>query len=116
VPEPDIHFEAFGPASVRLTRDQPTEPLANAASPREVQFRRSGRTLVWDGRDASLLEFAERHGIEIDSGCRTGGCGTCETKRVSGTVRYAHKPDYDIAPGHCLMCVGKPESDLVLEA
>jgi hypothetical protein len=35
---------------------------------------------------------------------------------VSGAVAYADKPDHDIAPGHCLLCVGKPQSALVLEA
>ena len=33
-----------------------------------------------------------------------------------GTVRYAGTPDHDIAPGHCLLCVGTPESALSLEA
>ena len=81
-----------------------------------MRFRRSGRTLVWDGQDENLLDFAERHGVAVDSGCRSGGCGTCETKLVSGTVRYAREPDHDVAPGHCLLCVGRPESALVLEA
>jgi ferredoxin len=92
---------------------------AAAAAPApavEVKFRRSGRTLAWDGRDASLLDFAERHGVEVESGCRSGGCGACQTRVVSGTVRYAHEPDHDTAPGHCLMCVGKPSSALVLDA
>jgi ferredoxin len=51
-----------------------------------------------------------------DSGCRSGSCGSCETRLVSGTVHYANPPDHDIAPGHCLLCVGTPASALVLEA
>jgi hypothetical protein len=31
-----------------------------------VHFKRSGRTLAWDGQDGSLLDFAERHGIDPD--------------------------------------------------
>jgi hypothetical protein len=31
-------------------------------------------------------------------------------------VVYADKPDHDIAAGHCLLCVGKPTSAIVLEA
>jgi hypothetical protein len=81
-----------------------------------VRFARSGRTLAWDGQDATLLDFAERHGVLIEAGCRSGGCGTCETRLVSGTVRYASAPDHDTAPGHCLVCVGTPGSALVLEA
>ena len=92
------------------------DATASVQAPIDVQFRRSGRTLVWEGNDESLLDFAERHAVAVDSGCRSGSCGSCETKLVSGTVRYAHKPDHDVAPGHCLLCVGKPGSALVLEA
>ena len=37
-----------------------------------IGFRRSGRTLDWTGQDATLLDFAERHSVMIESGCRTG--------------------------------------------
>jgi uncharacterized protein len=116
VNEDDIHFEAFGPASVRPAGPVSNEPLTAASTSYEVRLNRSARTLVWDGQDANLLDFAERHGVPVDSGCRSGSCGTCETKLVSGTVQYADKPDHDIAKGHCLLCVGKPLSALVLEA
>ncbi len=116
VPEPDIHFEAFGPATVRLGRAEPVDADAALAGAVEVRFGRSGRTLVWDGQDENLLDFAERHALTVESGCRSGGCGSCQTRLVSGSVRYAHAPDHDVAPGHCLLCVGKPASALVLEA
>jgi uncharacterized protein len=114
VPAADIHHEAFGPASVRL----PAAPEAAAPdlSGIEVSFQRSGRTMNWDGRDASLLDFAERHGIEVASGCRSGSCGSCETRLLEGTVQYEQPPDHDLAPGHCLLCVGRPSSSLVLAA
>jgi uncharacterized protein len=114
VPVGDIHYEAFGPASVKLPgAAEASVPVATAV---EVRFQRSGRTLNWEGRDASLLDFAERHGIEVESGCRSGGCGSCETRLLEGKVQYEHAPDHDVAPGHCLLCVGRPSSPLVLEA
>jgi uncharacterized protein len=116
VREDDIHFEAFGPASVRPIGPAMSETLIVPSATFDIGFNRSGRTLVWDGEDANLLEFAERHGVAVDSGCRSGSCGTCETRLVSGTVEYADKPDYDITPGHCLLCIGKPRSALELEA
>jgi ferredoxin-NADP reductase len=115
VPERDIHHEAFGPASVPAARArQALRP--GIATPLEVRFRRSGRTLAWDGQDKNLLEFAERNGVRIPSGCRAGSCGSCETKLVSGTVHYAQVPDHEVAANHCLLCVGTPASALVLEA
>ncbi len=112
----DIHFEAFGPASARPTSPASNEPTAAASASLEVRFSRSGRTMYWDGQDANLLDFAERHGLAVDSGCRTGSCGTCQTRLVSGAVTYADQPDQDIPKGHCLLCVGKPQSALVLDA
>jgi uncharacterized protein len=114
VPDADVHFEAFGPASVRRTTTAPSMSTNEVAL--EVQFKRSGRTLTWDGRDANLLDFAERHGVAVDSGCRSGSCGSCETRQISGTVDYATPPDHDAAPGHCLLCLGRPTTALVLEA
>ena len=115
VPEADIHYEAFGPASVRLpsaAAAQTTSP----AGPFEIRFSRSGRSVSWQGPEGNLLDFAERHGIAVESGCRSGGCGSCETRLVSGAVTYPAAPDHDLKPGHCLLCVGTPTSDLVLEA
>jgi ferredoxin len=116
VPRSDLHFEAFGPATVRFPGESADENDASLVEPVEVRFTRAGRTLVWDGQDANLLDFAERHGVAVESGCRSGSCGTCETKLVSGTVRYGSVPDHDVAAGRCLLCVGKPDTALVLEA
>jgi len=112
----DIHHEAFGPASLAPVQAASGEAGTTIATALDIQFRRSGRTLVWNGQDASLLDFAERHGVAVESGCRSGSCGSCETAIVSGTVRYAVKPDHDVAPGRCLLCVGTPGSALVLDA
>lgn len=114
VPVADIHYEAFGPASVKLPGAAVV--TAPAGTTVEIRFQRSGRTLTWDGQDASLLDFAERHGVEVESGCRSGGCGSCETLVLEGNVQYDQAPDHDVAPGHCLLCVGRPSSPLVLEA
>ncbi len=116
VEDDDIRFEAFGPASAQRDGPATNNPLPASPTSFEVRLDRSGRTLVWNGQDANLLDFAERHGAAVDSGCRTGSCGTCEARLVSGTVHYADKPDHDIASGHCLLCVGKPQSALVLDA
>lgn len=120
VPDADVHFEAFGPASVRRAVPASATAAASGAPTSElafeVQFKRSGRTLTWDGRDANLLDFAERHGVAVDSGCRSGSCGSCETRQLAGTVDYAQRPDHDAALGHCLLCVARPTSALVLDA
>jgi ferredoxin-NADP reductase len=116
VPKSDIHFESFGPASSGYVRPVAGVAETPLAKPFDIQFRRSKRTIAWTGEDASLLDFAERRGIRMESGCRAGSCGACETRLVSGEVRYTSKPDFDVAAGACLLCVGLPASNLVLEA
>jgi ferredoxin len=98
VPRQDIHFEAFGPASVRFEPAEAKEPVAHAAAEVEVRFHRSGRTLAWDGQDANLLDFAERHGVAVDAGCRSGSCGTCETRhpRPRQAVRAGSRPQHEL--------------------
>jgi ferredoxin-NADP reductase len=112
----DIRFEAFGPASVRPAGPVSNEPARVTSASISIRFGRSGRTLAWDGQDANLLDFAERHSLAVDSGCRSGSCGACQTRLLSGVVTYTDKPDHDIPEGQCLLCVGKPRSALVLDA
>jgi ferredoxin-NADP reductase len=112
----NIHFEAFGPASVQLPRDETAVPGAGAAIVVAVHFQRSGRTLTWNGKEGNLLDFAEAHGIPVESGCRSGSCGSCASTLVSGAVDYDNPPDFELAPGQCLLCVGKPREPLVLDA
>ena len=116
VPKSDIRFESFGPASSGYVQPIPSAVGSQRTRPLDVQFRRSRRTVAWTGEDANLLEFAERHGIPVESGCRTGSCGSCETRIVTGEVRYGSKHDFELPAGTCLLCVGIPASALVLEA
>jgi ferredoxin-NADP reductase len=119
VPEQRIHFEAFGPASIkhRKTESCLANPAAAAsAADITVTFAKSGKRAAWSPQTGSLLELAEAQGIPIDSGCRAGGCGTCQTTIQSGAVAYKQPPDYDPEPGTCLMCVCTLKSDVTLEA
>lgn len=117
VPEERIHFEAFGPASVKKVSKAADPAVAEAASGAEVTFVRSNKTVPWTGTTGSLLELAEAHGIRIDSGCRAGSCGTCVTAVRDGKVEYlAGKPDFDIEKGSCLACVAVPRGPISLDA
>ncbi len=116
VPEDKIHFEAFGPASVKkVARQEPARGVDSEGV--EVSFVRSGKTVKWSGDSGSLLELAEAHGIRIDSGCRAGSCGTCVTAVRDGKVTYlGGNPDFDIEKGSCLACVAVPSGALSLDA
>jgi len=118
VPDARIHFEAFGPASVKrksaaLATPAPA-PEGDTASA-TVSFAKSGQQVAWQPGSGNLLDFAEAHGIAVNSGCRSGSCGGCQTKIRKGEVRYREAPDFDPEPGTCLLCVSTPKSNLILE-
>jgi ferredoxin-NADP reductase len=114
VPESQVHFEAFGPATVKRVNGAGTDKANSFAVPCDVQFERTGRTRRWDGSYATLLEFGEAVGIAMPSGCRAGSCGECLTEIQEGAVRTIKQPGIPVAEGHCLTCVSAPSCDLVL--
>ncbi|MBI5785484.1 MAG: 2Fe-2S iron-sulfur cluster binding domain-containing protein [Rhodocyclales bacterium] len=109
-----IHFEAFGPASVK--RRAPAAPAQEAGTDIQITFARTGMTATWRRSAGTLLEFAEQEGIPVDSSCRSGACGTCRTTITAGEVSYNQPPDYDPEPGTCLLCVCTPKTSVTLEA
>ncbi|MBP9905818.1 MAG: 2Fe-2S iron-sulfur cluster binding domain-containing protein [Rhodoferax sp.] len=119
VPDAHIHFEAFGPASVRRknagTSAMEDEPGSATGQVVTVTLARSGKQFAWDAAAGNLLDWAESHGIAVDSGCRSGSCGSCQTRIAAGQVRYRQKPDFDPEPGSCLMCVCQPKTSVTLE-
>jgi len=120
VPDSHIHFEAFGPASIKR-RKAVTNAISSPAGEMPtadivVNFARSGKLVAWQAGAGSLLDLAEASGISVASGCRAGGCGSCQTTIRAGEVAYAHAPDFDPEPGSCLLCVCTPKTSVTLEA
>ncbi len=116
VPDARVHFEAFGPASVRRKKAAPQATNGPVTSSElTVTFSKSGKQLPWQAEIGSLLALAEAHGIAVNSGCRAGGCGSCQTTIRSGEVGYQQAPDHDPEPGTCLMCVCTPKTNVTLE-
>ena len=114
VPELHVHFEAFGPASVKSASAAGAQ--GQQVEPCEVRFERSDRTAMWNGSFASLLEFGEAAGIVMPSGCRAGSCGECMLAIRGGSVRTIKKPSIPVPTGHCLTCISAPAGELVLDA
>ena len=117
VPNGRIHFEAFGPASVKRKNltGVPAAPLHCNSTPVVVTFTQSGKQLPWQPEMGSLLNFAEANGIPVNSGCRSGACGSCQTSIRVGEVIYTQSPDFDPEPGSCLLCVCTPKTAVTLE-
>lgn len=119
VPDDQIHMEAFGPATVSKTSKTKTEDSGErkpTSTHVKIQFSRSGKQLEWDDHYETLLDFALEHGIEIDSGCRAGSCGSCEIAVKQGKIECRVEPSAEIREGTCLSCISYPVEDVTLDA
>jgi len=116
-----IRTEIFGPAPAITPGVMPTptrsphHPESEATDGPQIGFARSGLTVHWDARYASLLDLAEACDVPARLSCRTGVCHTCETSLLSGTIGYAPDPVDDPADGNVLICCSHPVADTVLD-
>ncbi len=69
----------------------------------------------------SVLDAALRSGLNMPHSCRGGSCMSCRARLRSGRVRYPAglppaltQPEAD--EGYALLCMARPETDLVIEA
>jgi ferredoxin-NADP reductase len=94
------------------------KPSDTAAVRFNVAFTTSGKELICAG-DEVILELAEKNGIEIASSCRAGSCGTCKTRKESGSVESDCTDgltEEERRDGFILVCVSRPTSAIVLDA
>jgi len=113
VEELRISFEQFGPSTIRKAGAKSKDVSHDEPDP--ISFVESDEVVLWSSSYESLLELAEANDIPIESGCRAGSCGTCETAIVSGKVRYLNGQEVSCHPGCCLPCIAVPDGALELE-
>jgi ferredoxin-NADP reductase len=120
-----IKYEFFGPASV--FEEHPVEAAAPPEAPSAVEvvassqgvplvtFAKTGRSILWDSKAKSLLDFAEAQGFNPEFSCRSGICSTCKTGLISGEVNYNETPLDPPDERHVLLCCSRPISDVELD-
>jgi ring-1,2-phenylacetyl-CoA epoxidase subunit PaaE len=111
-----IRFERFAAAAPR-----PIERVAPqaAASPMASEVL-AEISVVMDGRrrsfsmlpgDASVLDAAERAGLELPFSCRSGICATCRARITAGAAVMTHNialESWETAAGFVLCCQARP--------
>lgn len=110
------------PSVINTTEANPhkTMPSGKVASLIAVVFQKSAQQVDGDGEE-SILTMAEQQGVKIRSSCRSGACGTCKKKKISGTVQMddfdpdALEPEEQEA-GYILTCVAFPRDQVVMDA
>jgi ferredoxin-NADP reductase len=113
VPEDRIHFEAFGAATVKKPELQHGGTTTVGL---KVEFARANKAAAWNPDAGCLLDFAKQNGVQIESGCRAGNCGTCLVAIKSGEVNYLKEPGVTVEAGSCLTCIAVPKTAVVLDA
>ncbi|EPG3719923.1 molybdopterin dinucleotide binding domain-containing protein, partial [Pseudomonas aeruginosa] len=81
----------------------------------KVIFAKSGREEIWTTDKGTLLNFGEKLGIKMPSGCRVGQCESCSTKVIAGNVQHLNgvEPSDE---GACLTCQCIPAGDITIDA
>jgi ring-1,2-phenylacetyl-CoA epoxidase subunit PaaE len=110
MPAERIHVEHFAVASESVAEaGSPAAAAAPQAGVAEVGVRLDGRRRSFRmALDAdTVLDAAERAGIELPFSCRSGVCSTCRTKVVRGKVRMEHNyalEAWELEQGYVLAC------------
>lgn len=111
-----IRFERFSAAAVAAA-PRPVEVLPAEPGPEGVLATIS---VVMDGRrrsfpmaagDGSVLEAAERAGLELPFSCRSGICATCRARITAGAAVMTHNialEPWETDAGFVLCCQARP--------
>ena len=114
VPETLIKTEAFG----TIKRNPTAKSAASTGIAGKVTFQASDTTARVPV-DATILDVADEAGVFIDNACRSGTCGSCRVKLISGTVSMAVEDALtvqDKAEGYILTCQAKIRGDVKVDA
>ena len=115
IPDADILEEAFVSPGAAGS-DAPVEAVGDGV--KQVQFAHSKKSVELPG-GLTVLEAAEDCGVSIPFECRSGVCGQCKTKLVSGRVVMEAQDALtaaDKASGLVLACQARPVGDVVVDA
>jgi uncharacterized protein len=96
---------------IEIAQQEKLPPL----EPRTVTFARAGIKATWTPERGTLLELAEHLGVKAPFSCRTGMCGKCAQKVISGEVTKIRQTYAQTLEHHQLLCSNIPLSDLEID-
>jgi len=105
-----IRYELFQQSNLPFTANSSDKSVHHS-----IHFKQSRANAKFQASHSSLLACASQHNVLLESGCRTGACGSCAIRMMSGKVRYTQEPQFQTHANEILPCVCVPESDLELD-
>ncbi|HEY3802404.1 MAG TPA: ferric reductase-like transmembrane domain-containing protein [Kofleriaceae bacterium] len=120
IPDGEVHQEAFvsPPAIVESTSPTDEDPPLLDGETAMITFGKS-RTTAQVTNATTILEAAEEAGVAMPFECRSGICGQCKTRLVSGKVRMTVQDaltNHDRAKGLVLACQAHATRDCTVDA
>lgn len=121
VPDAEIRQEAFISPARTGEGDAEAAEVPDGVDLREgrrVEFQRAGK-VVSRSRGLTVLEAAEQAEVDIPYECRSGICGQCKTRLVSGRVVMETRDALTAAEqsrGLFLACQARAVEDLIVDA
>ncbi len=116
-----VHSERFGVGAGRQRAARATvdEPQVETQAQVSVELIMDGKRRQYSmpASGATMLEGAERAGIDLPYSCRGGVCATCRTHLREGSVEmavnYGLEP-WEVERGFVLACQSRPTSERVV--
>jgi ring-1,2-phenylacetyl-CoA epoxidase subunit PaaE len=116
-PRAVVLFERFATANPRANSAPEAVEVAGSAGEllATVSVTMDGRTRSFpmSTQDASVLDAAERSGLDLPFSCRSGICATCRVRVVEGVVQMEHNialAPWEIEAGFVLCCQARPKT------
>ncbi len=112
------HFAVAGTAAQRPARPAAAETGASGLAQVTVTLDGRRRSFSMRIEEETVLDAAERAGLDLPFSCRSGVCSTCRTKVVRGEVEMAQNyalEDWELEQGYVLACQSRcktPELEL----
>ena len=97
--------------------DNKTLEIINTEVNYKIELQKMGKTFTCPS-DQTVLQASAAAGLRLPSSCSGGACGTCKTKKISGTVDMKHAGGIrqrEIDQGWFLPCCSRPTSDIVMD-
>ena len=116
-PADRITLESFTPAAA-VKKDASADVSPSGLPTATVNFSRTG-VIASLTSPQTILDAAESAGVQIDFQCRSGVCGTCRTRLLTGKVAMEVREalsDSDEKEGYILACQAQPVGDVSVDA
>ena len=114
-PREAVHFEHFkAPEPVESENATPVTGTSKTVDVSYLKIASSG-ALFAISEDKSIIEILADNGIEVETSCQSGLCGTCKMRYLEGEVDHR---DYILSDeeheDYLTACVSRPKSPLLV--